>query len=104
VYHSDGNWSSTHQCERKGKYEEGGYLWCGTHKPSIVAERKAAREAKWRAEWDAKDAESRRQEAERKLKDAALDAIRKIAAGHNDPRGLAQEILAEHSCPTPPEN
>lgn len=47
-------------CRNKGKVEEGGKLWCRTHAPSIVAERRRERNAKWDAKWKAQ-AEHRRQ-------------------------------------------
>jgi hypothetical protein len=71
--------------------------YCGTHDPVAVAAKKAARDAKWRANWVADQKRADDLRAERLLKDAALEAIRKIAAGHNDPRALALEVLA----PTP---
>jgi len=93
-----------HQCSHKakvkrtvkwhGKAIEAEY--CATHDPVKVKERRDARDAKWRAEWEAKNkaiAESRRKQ---NLQIEALEAIKQIAKGHNDPRSLALEVLASH--------
>lgn len=98
----DGYGVGHHQCTRKPKVwrdvlhrgKPTNYGYCTTHDPVRVAERDAARRAKWQAESDARNARWAAQEQERKLKDAALATIRQIAAGHNDPRSLAMEVLA----------
>jgi hypothetical protein len=109
IYSPLGNGHSVSgRCSNKAKHEQNGFLFCGTHHPPMVAERNAKRYAERKrqreieqARWAAR---AQAENADRQLKDAAVDALRKIAAGHNDPRGLAREILAEHSSPTPPEN
>lgn len=94
IYSPLGNGHSVEgQCSNKGRHEFNGLLFCGGHYPPNVVGRDAKREAirkakaeKAAARWDALNATQRQ-------KDAALEAIRQIAAGHNDPRGLAQEVL-----------
>lgn len=83
----------SYQCSRKPKHEYGGHGWCTQHYPPNEHARKEARTAAWRRESAEREARYAREIAERKQKDAALEAIRKIAAGHNDPRGLALEVL-----------
>ena len=74
-----------HQCSRKNGHGPHG-AWCKQHDPDAVKKRRDAQYQKWRAEWAERD---------RKAQFAAdcKDAIRQIAAGHNDPRGLAQSII-----------
>ena len=73
------------QCKRpNGHGEQGAY--CKQHDPLVVSAKRNARSAKWKAEWAAKDRDA-------EFTRAARQAIRDIAAGHNDPRGLAQSIL-----------
>ena len=62
-------------------------MWCGIHHPPAVEARKKARDEKWDLRWG-------RQQAVAGQRDAALDAIRQIAAGHNAPRELARTVLA----------
>jgi hypothetical protein len=78
------------QCSRKGVLEYGGHRWCKLHHPPAELAKREAKHAKWAAE-------RKRQDdlwTLGKQKDAALEAIKQIAAGHNDPRALAQEVLA----------
>lgn len=77
-----------YQCTRPRGYGPDG-CYCKQHDPAAVAARNAARDAAYKAKWSADDL--RRQKAEAGAK--ALDALRQIAAGHNDPRSLAQELL-----------
>ena len=79
------------QCPRKRGYgPEGAY--CKQHDPESVAKKRAEREAKWEAEW----AESQRKHARNAFKLRFEKALREIAAGHNDPRLLAAELLSEY--------
>ena len=43
-----GVWPRYHQCKRKATVQDGGKLFCTTHSPAKVTERKAKAEAKWR--------------------------------------------------------
>lgn len=83
-----------HQCSRKPKHEYGGHGWCAQHYPPNEHKRREERHAAWKAEWKAREEGWAREAAEAKQKAAALEAIKKIAAGHNDPRGLAEEVLS----------
>ncbi len=63
---------------------------CGKHSAAAKAKRKAAREARdnaWRQKWD-------KSAAIGKATSQLEPALRQIADGHNDARGLAQEIIA----------
>lgn len=100
----DGFGVGHHRCGRKAKVTRD-VLWhgkphrleyCGIHDPVKVAERRAklnriadekyqARRAKWAAETRIKT-----------LGPVAIDALKEIARGHNDPRTLAMDILRDH--------
>jgi hypothetical protein len=91
VYDSDTR--ASWQCRRPNGHGAHG-AYCKQHDPEIVAKKSTDRMAEWQAKWAAnkRDAEFTR---------AARQAIHDIAAGHNDPRGLAQSILdAFNSTPT----
>jgi hypothetical protein len=76
----------SHQC-RKARGFGPDRAYCKQHDPlAIEARRKITAE-----KWDAKFADERP-----KLHAAEfLNALRDIAAGHNDAKGLAQQVLAE---------
>lgn len=78
-----GEWGSS-QCSRAAKP---GSDFCKVHNPAAEAERDAVRKARSEEQWA-----ERRLEIHGKHFYAALE---KIAAGHNDPRGLAQEVINE---------
>lgn len=82
------------RCSHAGKHEHNGFKFCSLHLPAKVIARDAERETARKAKNEAISADVRRWEAARRQKDAALEAIKQIAAGHNDPRALAQEVLA----------
>lgn len=90
----DGRMGS-YQCSRKPKHEYGGHGWCNQHYPPNEHARKEARSAEYQRQADERKAGYARDAAERSLRDDALQAIRQIAAGHNDPRALALEVLRE---------
>ena len=104
VHDRDSRSFNSHQCSKKakvvrkvlhhGKEVEFGY--CGLHDPVAVAEKRAKREAAWRAKWDAEQAAWKAKQDARELAERAeraIEALRQIAAGHNDPRSLAIEVL-----------
>lgn len=93
-YYQVGRFGEHRQCESKGKHEWQGHRFCSIHHPPTVEAKKQARTDEWERERAAQAARWRKADAERKQKDAALEAIKQIAAGHNDPRALAQEVLA----------
>ena len=78
---------SNKQCSRSAGYGPHG-AYCKQHDPEAKAQKRADQSAKWRAEWDAN---ARQSAFERDCQ----DAIRQIAAGHNDPAGLARSIIAK---------
>lgn len=84
---SDDIWYGTHQCSRKAKHGPHG-AWCKQHDPIARKAKAEARTAKWRSEMAASSANY-------KFKTDCQAAIRSIASGHNDPRGLAQSIIDE---------
>lgn len=76
-----------HQCTRPNGHGPKG-LYCKQHDPDVRQAKREVRDAKWREEWD-------KQARSDKFTKAARQAIRDIAAGHNDARGLAIKILKE---------
>ena len=87
VYGSE-SFSHGHQCTRpRGHGPNGEY--CKQHDPA----KEEARKAKWRAEFEAKQARWDRVDQINEALKACKVAIEKIADGHNDPRTLATETL-----------
>jgi len=80
-----GIWGGFKQCARKNGHGPHG-AWCKLHDPVAAKAKSAARDA---ADKLKRDETRRRSEFEA----ACKAAIREIAAGHNDPRGLAQSII-----------
>ena len=70
-----------HQCSRQAKRD--GY--CAQHHPDAKAERDRKGDEKFEARM-----------RPIRLRAAALKAIQAIANGHNDPRALAQKVLADN--------
>ena len=58
-----------HQCQRLGKFEHNGKVYCRQHYPPHVEQRKQDRSASWESDWRAKG-----QRAERDAKIAHLHA------------------------------
>ena len=86
-----GSWRSR-VCGKKAKHDivNGVATRCGIHSLAAAKKREAKRqeaEAKWRREFDEKI-------QIRNARKAAIDAIKQIAAGHNNPRELANEVVA----------
>lgn len=82
----DTRWPRFHQCRFKRGYGPEG-AFCKIHDPEAKRRRDAEKEARWKREHRAR------------MRGACgpkfLDALRRIADGHNDPRGLAREIVDE---------
>ena len=82
------------RCSNKAKYDpdaDGNPTHCGVHCEAAVerrAEKQEQRTADSLKKWAAKD-------RQRKFQNDCVTAVRSIAAGHNDPRGLAQSIIDE---------
>ena len=85
IYHA--TWASSLQCARKNGHGPHG-AYCKQHDPVAVKAKDEARRAKYKAERDKK-------ERVHVFQSDCIAAIRKIAEGHNDPRGLAQDIIAK---------
>ena len=86
VYPRDRAGWGSHQCERKNGHGPHG-AWCKTHDPVARRAKRDARVDQWMQE----------SAAAMKLQAAvaALEtALRQIAAGHNDPRSLAESVIA----------
>jgi len=86
----------SHQCPRNGVIERDGKFYCRQHDPVAVQQKRDERRKAMDDKFAAMDA--RHKEAARiaALKVDAVAALREIAAGHNDPRALAVEVLAKH--------
>lgn len=84
-----------HQCTRKPKYWYGTLGYCNTHDPNKFRERRDKKQAEWHAQWNYSNRLAEFESQQRKFKDDCLDAVRQIAAGHNDPRTLCSELLAQ---------
>lgn len=88
-----------HQCRRKPTVFRdcaepvGRFGFCGVHDPLVVMEKRAAREAQWRKEWDARDAMEKRRRNRDRAEKRCVEVLREIADGHNDPRAIAREAL-----------
>ncbi len=80
-----GNAWGSKQCSRANGHGPHG-AYCKQHDPVSLKAKKDARYAKW-------SAESENSARNREFAAACRKAIRDIAAGHNDPRGLAQSII-----------
>lgn len=94
------SWNHTYQCTRKAIVfrcvdgYEGELGFCRQHDPVAVAAKNKARNDAWHAKWAAADAAHERDKQIKVAAEAARVALERIAAGHNDPRSLAAEVLA----------
>ena len=80
------------RCPNLGKYVENGAHWCGLHRPSAVAARRAKRDAKWEAKWKAQREKWRYAEALRAAQEAAIAAAKAwhVATPADDELAVAQ--------------
>lgn len=84
VWNREG-WSRSGQCNRKrGHGPDGAY--CKQHDPTAVKARNDAADARGKAQWRV-----RRYEIHGRR---FFEVLKKIAEGHNDARGLAQEVIS----------
>ena len=94
VYHNHSRMFT--QCSRKrGHGPE--QAFCKQHDPVAVKKRNDEKRAKWEAEWAEKDRKRDAAKRARELEAAALELIKQIASGHNDPRGAAIDLLESHN-------
>jgi hypothetical protein len=93
-----GSWFGL-QCQRAPvvQREIGGktFGFCKLHDPEAVAKRKDERDAKRNAEWAAKNAAWHLEARKKAALPELIAAMKLIAEGHNDARGLAVEMLAK---------
>ena len=68
------------QCSRKGKYEEAGYWWCGTHAPSKVLEKRAESRRKMDAKYDLQSARFKIQRLAFRVADKGIDVLHQRAS------------------------
>lgn len=79
-------WSRHYQCTKpRGHGPDGAY--CKQHDPEVAAKRRAEVDARSKASWRKRMIEVYGQ--------TFYEALVKIADGHNDARGLAQETIAK---------
>lgn len=88
----------SYQCQRKPaviRCVDGKEIgFCKQHDPEAVKARHTARAKEWERERAEARAKEQRRADTAKANAAAKAALEQIAAGHNDPRALAAEILA----------
>ena len=77
-------WSKGDQCVRKRGYGPDG-AYCKQHDPAAVKARNEAKKTHYNAKWNATRYEMHGR--------TFFNALVKIAEGHNDARGLAQEVI-----------
>jgi len=98
VHDADSRSVGFHQCNFKPvvKREMDGKLYgfCKIHDPVAVKKKSDDRSARWDREWAEKEAREEHRQKVRDAEAACVDAIKKIAGGHNDPRALAARALA----------
>ena len=87
---------SAYTCSKNAKVERDGRLYCGTHDPIKVAERRVKQKAKWDEKWAAQKKASERRAQRDKFREECVYAVEAIAKGHNDPVKLATDIWAEY--------
>lgn len=93
VYPSDGGYSAFkgHQCSRKGKFLYHGKYYCKQHHPIT----QKLRDIGWNQKYARERAERQHRVTANNHRNTAIDIVRKIARGDNDPRTTAQEFLDE---------
>lgn len=77
-----------HQCGNKPKRDG----WCGIHHPDADARRRSQIEAKQMERLN----KVRLSNLAHDFRAECVDAVKKIAVGHNDPQGLCQEIVIKY--------
>ncbi len=104
---SDNSLRRSYQCQRKPtvvRCVDGKDVgFCKQHDPEAVKARHCARAKEWERERAEARAREQRRADTAKASAAAKVALEQIAAGHNDPRALAAEVLALFPSPSPAE-
>lgn len=80
------NWTHFHQCSRKRGFGPD-EAYCRQHDPAAVEERRRASDERF-----TKEMNQRRVQLHGRT---FYEALKQIAEGHNDARGLAQEVLGK---------
>lgn len=97
--HEGGRGVGFHQCGRKPavtrEVDGKEYGFCKQHDPVVVKAKDAARRERWDAEAAARSAKWDREARQRAALPLLLEAMKTIAAGHNDARAFAAETLAK---------
>jgi len=111
IQRGDGKWNcltkvyektgyGLHLCSKHATQDpdaDGNPTKCSVHSEAgqeRLAQRRRERDAKLFREWTEKEELRQLAEQRKAAMAAAIEACRKIAAGHNDPRALAQEVIA----------
>lgn len=68
-----------HQCDRKATVQEDGYGWCKQHAPSSKRKRLEKRNAKWKAEDEARRRVHKKRSAREKIATVAIAHFQKEA-------------------------
>lgn len=92
IIHSD--WTR-YQCRKRAKMMHEGKYYCGIHDPAKRAAKRAECDKKWKTQWDEEKNKLAVEKAQKAAFPKFLDAIQKIAAGHNDARKLCEKVLSE---------
>jgi len=85
-----------HQCRRAPKVWYGSLGYCSQHDPVAADARHEAKKAQWAADEQSRTNRRATEAHAAAFGKAAVAALKEIAAGHNDPRSLAQSVLREH--------
>lgn len=82
-----------HQCGNAPKHFYGSLGYCTKHDPNYIIQKKLAWEADYEAKLAAERAKRNLQALKAEFTQQCIEAVRTIAAGHNDARGLCQNLL-----------
>ena len=85
-----------HACGVGARHEVDGKWYCKTHSPEILKEKRDKVMDAYRDKQERRDAERDLHSRRLTRNERALEIVRQIAAGHNDPRQLALSLLEEY--------
>lgn len=80
-------------CSKAGVIESGGKLYCRIHDPVAVKARRDAREKRWEEKSLERTRRWAKEDLIQKMEAEAIDLLRSISAGHNDPRSIATDFV-----------